>query len=165
VTANTSLDLEFNIGGYSEVMNAIRQTEPAIKKKMDKQIRDALNITKKVAKSTYPAGDWVVKINKKSLFGSIQTTPGSAYGVDSWANAPAGAKAAIFEFIGTKYSGDRSQVLGTIKSLNDRYGQPGRFLWGAWDYVGDEVLDRIGNAVKQAERELQASLDAAGESY
>lgn len=165
MTAKTSLDLEFNIGGYSQVMTAIRQTEPAIKKKMDKQIRDALNITKKIAKATYPDGDWVVKINKKSLFGSVQAAPGSASGIDSWDNAPAGAKATIFEFIGTKYSGDSPQVLGTIKSLNDRYGQPGRFLWDAWDFIGEEVLYRIGTAVKQAERELQASLDAAGESY
>ena len=61
--------------------------------------------------------------------------------------------------------GATPQARGLIESLNRRYGQPGRFLWAAWDKTGKDVLDRIRTAMLEAERDLQATLDSAGEDY
>lgn len=164
--AGNSLDLEFQIGGYREVLDAIRATQPDIKKEMDKEIRKNLNKIRDRAKSKYPKGEYVSRINKKSLFGSVGPKPGGVrWEKQALDELPSGVRAAVLEFIGSKYSGERPQVKGLIDSLNNRYGQPGRFLWQSVDEVGDEALAGIRSAVLRAEGQLQAKIDAAGDQY
>lgn len=152
------------IKGVKQTIKALDAFEPEIKKRLNKTIREALEVVKAGAESRYPAGAWVIRINKKNILGSVVARGGGARG-KSWADSDGGIKAAVFEFAGTQNSGANPQAAGMIESLNRRYGQPGRFLWASWDSNGAYVLDTIRDAVYIAERELQAKLDATGEEY
>jgi hypothetical protein len=154
------------VRGVRETISALVAFEPEIKKGLDKTIRAALRQTRDRARLLYPQGDWVVRVNKKNLLGTIAARGGQ--GGDSkrsWSELPSGARAGLFEFIGSSYAGSRPQVLGLISSLNARYGQPGRFLWSAWESTGEDVLTTIRDAALNAQARLQANLDAAGEAY
>lgn len=154
------------IDGVKQTIKALTEFEPELKKRMNKEIRKALTQTRNVAKGKYPGGAWSININNKKLLGSIAATAGGGtWGSKSLKELAPGTRAAILEFIGTKYSGNSPQVLGLISTMNARYGQPGRFLWSAWEQTGDQVLEDIKQAVKSAERDLQASLDSAGEGF
>lgn len=153
------------ITGVKQTIRALDAFEPEVKKALNKTIRRALNEVKRGAEMRYPNGAWQVRLNNRNLLGSITTRAGTARGAKSWGDADAGVKAAIFEFAGSVQEGRTPQARGLIKSLNLRYGQTGRFLWAAWDAEGQMALDTIRDAVYIAERELQAKLDAAGESF
>ena len=152
------------IQGLRQTVKALEAFTPEIHKRLNDSIKDALRYTQSVAQGIYPKGAWSVTVNKRSLLGQIKARGGGSK-ADSWGDSSPGTRAAIFEFIGSRYSGDRPQVLNTIKSLNERYGEPGRFLWAAWDKTGKGVMLDIKLSVEAAERDLQATLDASGESY
>lgn len=161
VTARTGASIE--ITGVKKTVTALREFTPDVHKALNKTIRQALAITRSAAKGRYPNGDWGLRINQKLILGSIRTQAGSLG--QSWGESSPGVKAAIFEFAGSAGDGKTPQAQALIQSLNARYGQPGRFLWDAWDETGRAALERIRIAMQQAERELQAHLNAAGESY
>lgn len=150
--------------GVKQTIAAMEQFAPEIRKRMNKEIRQQLAFTQARARSLYPHGAWQIVINKKRLLGSIQTAPGTL-NRKKWGESDPGARAAIFEFVGSQTEGDTPQVQGLIKSLNARYGEPGRFLWEAWDETGRSVLSNIRTSVLAAERDLQAKLDSIGESH
>lgn len=152
------------IRGVRSTRNALQAFVPDVKRRMDNTIRAALRQTRDAARSRYPKGDWVVRVNSKNLLGVIAARAGTGGG-PSWAASGGGVKAAVFEFMGSRSDGSTPQARATIESLNRRYGAPGRFLWDAWDATGENVLDTIREAVLAAEAELQATLDAAGEDY
>lgn len=151
--------------GVKETVNALKAFEPDLLKRMNKEIRDSLGKVRDRAKGKYPGGSWSININNKKILGSIAASARGGLVANSWGKSAPGTKAAIFEFVGSRYSGNDPQVTGLISSLTRRYGQPGRFLWSAWDELGSGVLSDIEQAVRRAERDLQANLDAAGERY
>lgn len=153
------------IDGVKQTIAALRAFTPEVERVLDEQIKDSLRATEAAARAWYPRGSWVVGRSKKKMLGYVAARAGGGSSKKSWGTGPPGRRAAIFEFIGTGYAGDRPQVLGLIKSLQGRYGSPGRFLWAAWDATGSDVLERIEESVLGAERVLQAHLDAAGEVY
>lgn len=153
------------IDGVKQTVAALKAFEPDLLKAMNKGIRQALAPIRARAKGIYPGGQWSINLNTKKILGSVSAAAGGGLNPQSWGGSAPGTKAAIFEFIGSRYSGKRPQVLGLIESLERRYGAPGRFLWAAWDESGDQALQDIEAAVKAAERDLQANLDAAGERY
>ncbi|MDE2100150.1 MAG: hypothetical protein KGL39_23040 [Patescibacteria group bacterium] len=154
------------VTGVRETIAALAAFTPEIKKGLNATIRAALQQTRDRARSIYPNGDWAVRVTKKNLLGTIAARGGQ--GADpkkSWSALPGGARAGVFEFIGTRYAGNRPQVQGLINSLNARYGQPGRFLWASWESTGEDVLATIRDATLIAEARLQESLNAAGEAF
>jgi hypothetical protein len=152
--------------GVKETMIALKEFEPALRKKLNKEIRSSLDKVKTRAQTKYPKGDWKVKVTQKNLLGQVVATAGGGNASDQrWGDAPPGIRAAIFEFAGSTTTGATPQAKGLIESLTRRYGQPGRFLWSAWDEVGKSVLTEIEQAVKSAERDLQTKLDQAGERF
>jgi hypothetical protein len=158
-------ETNIRITGVRQTIAALKAFTPGVEKVLGEQIREALAATQRAAQGIYPRGSWVIGRNRKKLLGYIAARAGGGGGGKSWGAGPAGRRAGIFEFIGSSYGGDRPQVLSTIASLNSRYGQPGRFLWSAWDQTGKQVLDDIKVAVQGAERELQARLDSIGDVY
>jgi hypothetical protein len=152
------------IDGVKQTVAFLKDFAPEIQKAMNKTIRLALNDTKRGAEARYPKGAWSVNINSKKILGSISARSGGTR-ASSWADSSPGIKAAVFEFAGSRQPGRTPQARAMIASLRARYGEPGRFLWDAWDEGGKDALDKIETAVKQAERELQAKLDSMGESY
>ena len=152
------------VTGVKATIRALEQFAPEIKARMNKEIRQALALTKTRAQANYPKGAYTLQINKKKLLGSILATPGQRID-DDWGASSSGVRAAIFEFAGSRQSGRTPQARGLIESLNRRYGTPGRFLWAAWDETGKDALDRIRTSMLAAERDLQAKLDSIGESF
>lgn len=153
-----------SIDGSYQTIRALAVFEPDLHKLMRKDFRRALNITRTAALSEYPTGEWKIRFSNKNLFGQI-VAAGGGLRADSWGQSGGGVRAAIFEFVGTRYAGDRPQVLGLIQHMTVKYGSPGRFLWDAWDRTGRDVLDQIAWHFKEYERTFQARLDAAGEAY
>lgn len=152
------------ITNVKQTINALRAFSPEIEKRLGKQIKEALKVTKTRAEGKYPKGSWVVGRTNKKLLGYVSARAGGTRGT-SWGDSSPGIKAAIFEFAGKYQTGRTPQAQGLIDSLETRYGSPGRFLWAAWDETGKDVLDKIRDAVEQAERELQAQLDTEGQAY
>lgn len=153
------------ITGVRDTLYAMQQFDPETKKALRKVIREALSETARGAKSEYPQGAWSVSVFNKYrggqlALGSVKAAGGSRN--NPWNTSDAGVRAAIFEFIGSSYGGNRPQVVNMIQSLTRRYGSPGRFLWDAWDSGGVRRLDDITREVKAAERRLQSLMDAAG---
>ena len=152
--------------GVKETVTALRAFEPSLLKEMNSEIRRSLTPVRERAKGKYPAGVWSININTKKILGSICAASGGAGGLKPrWGDSAGGIKAAIFEFAGSTTQGATPQAQGLIKSLTERYGSPGRFLWSAWDELGGGVLQNIEESVRRAERDLQANMDAAGEGF
>lgn len=152
--------------GVKQTITALRAFEPDLLKAMNKEIRESLKPVRDRAKGKYPNGAWSININQKKILGSIAAASGGVGGLQkTWGESAPGIKAAIFEFAGSTQEGRTPQAAGLIKALTARYGQPGRFLWSAWDELGSGVLSNIEGSVRRAERDLQASLDSVGEGY
>lgn len=151
--------------GVKQTVKALKEFEPDLYKRMNSEIRDSLRVVREAAKAKYPKGAWSININSKKILGSIAASSGGSRLTTKWGDSSPGIKAAIFEFAGSTQPGRTPQAKGLIDSLTRRYGQPGRFLWSAWDELGPGVLSSIEQSVKRAERDLQASLDTAGEGY
>lgn len=164
MTGSAMVGTSIEIKGVRSTRNALQNFSPDIKRRMDATIKAALRETRDAAISRYPSGDWVVRVNRRNLLGVIAARAGTGRG-PSLAESGGGVRAAVFEFAGSVGSGATPQASSMIDSLNRRYGQPLRFLWNAWDATGEHVLTTIREAVLQAEAELQARLDAAGETY
>lgn len=153
------------IRGVKQTIRAMKEFEPALYKRMNREIRGALQQVKDRARAKYPKGDWNVRVNQKNLLGTVVATSGGGSFNKSFGESSGGLRAAVFEFAGSTTSGATPQAKGMIESLTRRYGTPGRFLWAAWDESATSVLDQIESAVKSAERDLQAKLDSAGEGF
>jgi hypothetical protein len=160
--SGTSLDLDLRIGGIKATITALRNLAPDVKREMDKEIRSVMTTIKAGAENRYPGGQWLVKLNAKRLFGSVEAVAGGER-ASTWRDSGPGVKAAVFEFAGKYQPGKTPQAKAMIDSLNARYGSPGRFLWDSWDSNKVRALAQIRDAVLRAERELQTRLDSAGD--
>jgi hypothetical protein len=156
-------DSNIRIDGVRATITALRDFEPEVKKVLDKEIRQALSIVREAAKSRYPKGSWVVGVNRKKLLGFIATGRGQK--AARFSDSAPGVRAAIFEFAGRPGPGKTPQAKAMIASLTRRYGEPGRFMWDAFDTKGQAALGDIKKAVEKAEAELQRRLDANGVTY
>lgn len=163
MAATERLGTNIQITGVKQTVAALQAFDPEIKKVLTSQIRESLTKTRTRAIGKYPRGAWSININQKKILGSISARSGAR--APRWGDSDPGVRAAIFEFAGSQQPGRSPQARAMVASLNARYGQPGRFLWAAWDETGADVLDDIRTAVSRAERELQARLDAIGEGY
>lgn len=154
------------VTGLRETLWAMQAFDPEAKKALRKVIREALTITYRGAKSEYGEGSWRVSVfsrNQKTgiSVGSITAQGGTRR--NPWNTSDPGVRASIFEFAGTKSRSDRPQVANMVKSLEDRYGGTGRFLWDAWDNKGgSSKLNDITREIKAAETRLQSMMDSAG---
>lgn len=164
ISTRTTSGRFIEVTGATEVILALRAFEPEVHKRIMAEIRTALRGVAGMAKQLYPGGAWTTRLRaseSRGARGSVMTAPGSSFGVPRWADAPPGAKAAIFEFAGKNQPGKTPQARATIESLNRRYGKPGRFLWESWDMQADGVLARVEATIREGERELQKAIDSA----
>lgn len=66
--------------------------------------------------------------------------------------------AAILEFAGkVNPQGNTPQGASLIRTLEQRYGPPGRIAWAAWDAQKDQVTAELVAIVAEAEREIRAA--------
>lgn len=147
------------ITGGTETVLYLKNFHQDIYTVLGKQVRSILRRTSSAASSKFPHGAYTVKFGSGSNpTGLISTAPGSASGV-RWTDADAGAKAAIYDALGRRYSGTSPQVLGAIGTLNARLGKPQRILWPSWMRERDSSMREIDQAFAAAERSLQSKMD------
>ena len=150
---------EITIEGYEDTVAALRSLEPDVLKRMNKEIRAAINKVKAAAVASGPSGHplkYTVRM----------TARGKKAGTRLMA---ADKETSIFEFAGTK---GKSRTGGPITPQGsamvrwlDGFGKPGRFMWKAWDDGAAAFETDLKSAVADAEQELQGHLNAAGEVY
>lgn len=157
--------VHIDVIGVRATVRALKAFAPDVSRRLVKEIRQSLNIIKARAQGKYPLGMWNVRVNNKNMLGTVVAASGGGAPAGRWSDASPGVRAAVFEFAGSTTNGASPQAQGMIEALTRRYGTPGRFLWAAWDEAGKQVLAEIEASVKAAERDLQASLDSAGESF
>lgn len=151
--------------GANETVLYLKNFERDIYGVLAKEVKEILKRTQAGAKAKYPGGQWAVRfgVAGKNPIGQVTTTGGSSREYKSWAEAPAGVRASIFDTYGRKTSPSSMktpQARATGESLMSRYGRPQRFLWPAWLGVRDESMKAIEDAFKRAEDSLQAKMGA-----
>lgn len=150
---------EIRIEGLEDTIAALRALEPDVLKRLNRTLRTAAN---KVASEAAGAG---VSGHKMS-YRVTNRQRGKKAGMSIIA---ADRDTAIFEFAGSLMrSRDGGPITpqgaGMVRWL-DEFGKPGRFLWAAWDSQKVRFEADVSSAMAEAERELQAHLNAAGEGF
>lgn len=150
---------EIRVEGLEETIAALRALEPDVLKRTQATIRKAVMDIGVAASSRGPSGHKLSYRVRTSARGKRAGMSIRALDRDT----------AIFEFAGSKglsRSGGpiTPQGAAMVRWL-DGFGQPGRFLWQAWDEHKDAFEAELKRAMGEAERELQAHLNAAGEVF
>jgi hypothetical protein len=153
------------ITGVKQTMAALKAFEPDVYKAMRKTIRTRIKSVAKGATGRY-AGKYKVSIRDagRNPGASITGVMGPQKNRNDWSSPQ--SRAVIFEFAGSRSRGKTPGAAAAIASFQARFGAPGRFLWEEWDSQGGKkISDEVGAEIRNAERILQAKLDAAGEGY
>lgn len=154
--------LSVDIDGIQDAIRDMQRFEPDLWRRLSSRARRAVISIKNEAAQIYPKGAWTITggrqklIAKRGILASIEAEGGSRVDND-WGASDPGVKASLFEFIGKKYSGGRSQVAGLVSSLDRRYrpiSQGGRFIWNAYDRDGAGINAELAAEVERAEAEL-----------
>jgi hypothetical protein len=170
----TSLELK----GLRATRDALKAYLPDLEKQLGKDIKAAMKPVAQKAASLYPDGSYLVGRSRKKLAGYASVRGGGGGwgqrgGIwKSLGELSPGSRAAIFEFIGSKFAGDtenrNAQVEGLIRYVDSKFGRTGhqgKVLWQAWDAEGDTVLQNIKASIVKSEQQLQAHLNAIGEKF
>ena len=148
------------VTGMNQTIVYLKGAERDIYDVLDKQVREIGRRTISSAKGRYPSGSWSVSFGgARWPAGSVSTTGSSSKGFGSWADAPGGVRASIFDTMGRRSGGKTPQARATIASLNARYGAPQRFLWPAWMENRESSMSDIDRAFREAEQKLQSRLN------
>lgn len=153
---------EIRIDGLDETLAALRGLLPDVYKRLNKLIRADLTKVKTVADYHLAmAGGRAGKNYRVSMTSTGRDPRGRVFATSK--------EAAVFEFAGTKMRSRTGgpitpQGAGLVKHL-EGFGKPGRFLWDAWDLQKVALERDLTATMGEAERELQAHLNAAGDVF
>ena len=167
--AGKGFSAEVTISGLDETVALLKAFEPDVLKSMNREIRGVMNILKGAAEGKYSAtgggaGYAIRSSSRGKKVGMKVVAIGSSSGGSGSDWSQEGRLSAILEFYG-KVGAKSAQAITCTSTLNARYGQPGRFLWDSWDAQKGSAVSAIEAAVRKAETQLQATLDAQGVSY
>lgn len=137
---------EIVIEGLDADRNALEDLEPALRRKLD---RDLLTALKSVSQT---AATEVDSRTGETAKGYRVKRRGNAFRIE---NRTRGA--AILEFAAVPHC---PQGQSLVNTLNEKYGAPGRILWGAWDAMEPYVLDKVRGIVEDAEFEIERRMAA-----
>lgn len=171
-------DLDLALYNYAETKALMKETDPALRRAMDKKIRGLLNPIAKRAKSFVPdqpltgwnygdAGErympsrlpfWnaaqakrgiAVKQGGKRSKGSVTQA--------AWKITNSSAAGAAFETAGR---GPSKHAF--VKSIMQQHGKPSRLIWRAWDEAGgdNKVVAEVVATIHEYESLLQTQLNA-----
>jgi hypothetical protein len=159
---------EIVVEGLEPLRAALKEFEPKLLKTMDREIRAvARGVTSKADANWTRTGSTPIYKIRSSSRGKrvgvrILIPGGASHASNDWSEPS--VLGAILEFFG-KVGTKTAQAASCLQTLNERYGEPGRFLWSAWDDSKDFAMDAIEASVRRAERDLQSELDRRGVSY
>lgn len=165
--AGVGYSAEIQIHGLRETLEALKAFEPEVHKALRKSMKEAVRpIASMAAGRSGGTYGTQVRASGRPLV-SVFAKVGPMANKNDW-SSPA-TKAVIMEFAqkavykqGPKTGQPYPQGESLIGNY-DAFGKPGRFLWDAWDSgAGAQAMADIERSVTEAERELQAMLDAAG---
>jgi len=162
------MSLEISIKGLDQTVAALKAFEPDVLKAMNREIRGVVNVLRGAATGKYSAtgggAGYALRSSSRGKKVGMRVTAIHSTGSSGSAWSSEGRLSAILEFYGK--AGSKSQQAQTCTAtLNARYGQPGRFLWSSWDEQKGSAIPAIEAAVRKAETQLQATLDAQGIGY
>ena len=134
---------EITIDGLDAVRNGLDEVAPKVRRQLDRDLR---KVTSVVAQTAAREVD-TRSPSSGTAAGYKVTRRGSLFRI---ANRTRGA--AILEFAAIPHCAQGATLVAT---LNEKYGKPGRILWGAWDATSPWVVDRVRQIVDDAEFELE----------
>jgi len=138
---------EIVVDGLGAVRNALYDIDPALRRRFDRDLKKAIDTVAQTAAREVDSrtGD--------TAAGYKVTRRGDTFKIT---NKTLGAL--ILEFWNAPRCPQGEHLIAT---LNEKYGSPGRVLWGSWDAMNGWVLDQVRDIVDDAEFEIQKQLDAA----
>jgi hypothetical protein len=135
------------IDGVANTVRALRTLAPDLSRRMRAKLRAAGGRIARFADAKAPdnaKGGYKVRIRTKSR---------DRFAVSVLAISK---NAAIFEFAANAKTAQGAALIARLS----KFGSPGRFLWDAWDALGGQVQDEMRMTIAEAERALQARIDA-----
>lgn len=161
--------LSLKVEGVAHTIKAIKDFEPDLYKQMGASIRKSTRLLRDTAKRRRPEG--IYKVENR-----ITHKRGPRSSVTSWADKGGGMTVA--KYLETKgkgevWDGPKRTVIfefakqsawapmrAAIAKYEREFGSPGRFLWGAYDDIGEYVEADIQRAISDAMETFQDNLDS-----
>lgn len=157
VAGQDGLGAQIEIRGFAETMLALSAVDEDMRKEFTKRLRTIGSLVAETARRSAPEG----RTGKlKAGYRTRLRTRGSSVKVQVRNDTRQGM---ILEFAGSASRGKTERGKTLIKTLDDRYGQPGRFMWDAYDVLEPFIIDQAGAAVRQVESDLDARLKGASQ--
>lgn len=141
------------VDGINSTVATLRAMDRAMVTQFNRALRGAVNQVRDQARAAAPTRSgamrrgFVVRKGRQS----VRHT--------GWRVESRTAQGAILELAA---EGHTAQGRSLVDSLTARYGQPGRFLWQAWDDQAPAVYGAMAAAVRAAEADINTRLGKAG---
>lgn len=153
------LDARVTVVGLVETQKILKQLEPKVHRTLNRRLRkialevaaDAASNASVASRTGRMAGGYKVKRGK--------VRSASAQGFAVINDTPEGA---ILEFAGAASSGSTPQGQALIRSLEAKYGPPGRFAWEAFDAKEEQHIAALMAIVAEMEAETQKAFNTVG---
>lgn len=141
--------------GFGDTLLALSSFDQDMSKRVLRDLRQGALLVSRTARANAPRG------KTGQMQGGYRTrtkTRGTLNIVQAVNLTPQGN---ILEFAGSTSSGSCPQGRSLIRNLTAEYGQPGRFLWEAWDDLETRIRADVDRTIADAEADLQAALSGA----
>jgi hypothetical protein len=155
-----------DVAGIPQTRALLARFEPDLLKRLDRRLNVIARRLKAGAQANLAAtgvtgnGYRVRTRARVGRFSKSVIASGGGYTETHWGDTP-GVLAAIFEFANGVRDSQPQNVPRTkslIATLNAKYGQPGRFLWAAWDEQKVASLAAVETEIKAVEAEYTARM-------
>lgn len=178
-TDRQTVGMSVAIYGLRDVQRAMRQFAPDLKKEMDKQIRAALQPVRSRAQASVPGTvmsgwkNWQgerLAWDPRKVKSGIRIAQGgrgrAGTGVKvAWKLTNVSAVGSIVEVAGRKNAGGNSDKGRQFIANLNRFAQPSRLIWAAWDDLGgdEQVTPKVTEAIEAATAEFNRRMAAASD--
>lgn len=144
------------VRGVEATLLLLQEFAPDLARKLNDEMRDVMRGVAEAPESKFPIGPGRWDGHGKSGFKVVKSRAKIGY---TAVNAM--KSAVITEFAGrVNPGGITPRGAKLISTLNERYGNAGRFLWSTWDDQADDALQRIESRARELEAEYNARLAA-----
>jgi hypothetical protein len=156
-----ALGLEFSESGFDDMRKVLKDESPRVARILNKKLRGIGTDLSRAASARFPGGgSYVVQLLAKGVIVRASGGTGARASRNDW-GSDRGVLTAVLESFGSK-SANTPQSQSCLATLNARYGTRGRFLNQAWREGRIGYRSQVRVAAAEAERDLQAQLNAAG---
>lgn len=178
-TDRGTVGMSVAIYGLRDAQHAMRQFAPDLKKEMDKQIRAALQPVRSRAQARVPGTvmsgwqNWQgerLAWDPRKIKSGIRIAQGGrgrrTSGVKvAWRLTNVSAIGSIIEVAGRKNPGGNSDKGRQFIANLNRFAQPSRLIWAAWDDLGgdEQVTPKVVEAIEAATAEFDRRMAAASD--